>query len=296
MGDGLSSSAWIGHDGDLRPLWDQTGMAAINLLQPNHRAIGFRLFRHEGKITGLAAYVPPPAELVEHFRKEVAFLHGKFRAMNPRAPAHRYDPFWSVVRDYSREEVAAAAQRVLEEAVLAFVQHWIEHTAIRDVVVAGGIFANVKLNQRIAALPDLDSLWVMPHMGDGGLPVGAALGSSDSPPTRMEHAYLGPAPSDDDCFRALKRNQLNRNRENVIERAAQLLSKGGVLARCAGEWNGDRARWESLNPGNRRRPLINDTKPETTAHRVYAVRTNCQRRRSRPLLCGSREMQPPPIS
>ena len=48
----------------------------------------------------------------------------------------------------------------------------------RKVLLAGGVFGNVKLNQRINQLPEVEYLFVHPGMGDEGLPVGAALACS----------------------------------------------------------------------------------------------------------------------
>ena len=239
MGDGLSATAWHGRSGDIRKLWDQSGLASINLFYSRITEIlGFTPLRHEGKVTGLAAYAPPPEELIRHFEKEIAFKDGKFKRFSYKIPAAKNDAFWRVCQDYSKEIIAAAAQTVLEKAVLDFVQYWIEQTGLRDIAVAGGIFANVKLNQRIANLPDLNSLWVLPHMGDGGLAVGAALASADAPPLQLQNAYLGFTPSRDDNFRALKRNKLPRQNTKVMERAVNCLANGGVIARCSGglEW------------------------------------------------------------
>ena len=41
--------------------------------------------------------------------------------------------------------------------------------------VAGGVFANVRLNRILAEQLDLDEVFVFPAMGDEGLPVGGSL-------------------------------------------------------------------------------------------------------------------------
>jgi carbamoyltransferase len=239
MGDGLSSTVWRATDGELRKLWDQSGLAAINLFYSRiTELLGFTPLKHEGKITGLAAYVSPPDELLRHFRGHVCFTKGKFKHIDPLTPAHRHDSFWAKTRDYSKQEVASAAQAILEECVLNFIRYWISKTGLKDLALAGGIFANVKLNQKIAELDEVQSIWIMPHMGDGGLSVGAALATADSPPTEIDSIYLGFEPSKDDIFRALKRNNLERQTENSLNRAADCLANGGVIARCSGkmEW------------------------------------------------------------
>ena len=65
MGDGRSATAWLGSNGQLHPLWSQSGLAAINLFYSRITEIlGFKPLRHEGKITGLAAYAPAPESLM----------------------------------------------------------------------------------------------------------------------------------------------------------------------------------------------------------------------------------------
>jgi len=43
------------------------------------------------------------------------------------------------------------------------------------VALAGGVFGNVRLNQAIASLDEIDKVYVFPAMGDEGLGLGAAL-------------------------------------------------------------------------------------------------------------------------
>lgn len=240
MGDGTTATVSIGSDGQLDRMWRQSGLASINTFYSRvTERLGFQAIRHEGKVTGLAAYVDPPAALVSHMARRVRFEAPGFSRVSSTKLARANDSFWRVLDDHSREEVAAAAQHVLEQAVVPFVAHWVEKTGVRDVAVAGGIFANVKLNQRIASLDCLNSLWVKPHMGDGGLGAGAALGSGGSSPSRLAHAYLGTDANDKGIRRALTVAGMSKRKDpNVNARVAETLAKGSVVARCAGpmEW------------------------------------------------------------
>lgn len=247
MGDGTTATAWMGINAELHPLWAQSGLAAVNLFYSRiTEVLGFTPLRHEGKITGLAAYAPPPKALMKMFRQRLKFSHGHFKRMSLFTPARKDDSFWKTVTEYSREEVASAAQTILEEVTLAFVAHWIAQTGCADLAVAGGVFANVKLNQRIIQLPEVKSLWVLPHMGDGGLAAGAALGSTSSQPQQLRTAYLGPEYPSNDAFRALKRAAANKIQSNVLNAAAEKLANGQVIARCKG-----RMEWGPRALGNR---------------------------------------------
>jgi carbamoyltransferase len=81
----------------------------------------------------------------------------------------------TLVQAHPREDVAAAAQAVFEDAIEEVARDLLTRTGQRRLAVNGGVFANVKLNQRLAALPELDRLFVFPAMSDTGNSVGAAL-------------------------------------------------------------------------------------------------------------------------
>ena len=240
MGDGLTATASLGGDGQLDRLWRQSGLASVTTFYSRvTERLGFTALRHEGKVTGLAAYVVPPKDLVNHMSRRVHFDSPGFSKVSVRRMDRPDDAFWGELDKYSREEVAAAAQKVLEDAVVPFVDHWARETDCGNVAVAGGVFANVKLNQRIAALESVNSLWVVPHMGDGGLAVGAALGSIGSVPRQISDVYWGTDPTPKEIRSALSLAGLSKTKVTGIpEKVAALLADGKVVARCSGamEW------------------------------------------------------------
>ena len=240
MGDGLSATTWKGENGTLQSLWSQSGLSAMSMFYSRVTEIlGYKPLRHEGKITGLAALAEAPQALVDHFQKSVHFdeKRGRFNRVPIAKPAQPTDAFWTFCNDFTPAEVASAAQLVLERNMCAYVSHWVKETGLSDVVVAGGIFANVKMNQRLAALDCVESLWVLPHMGDGGLGAGAALKAANAQPTALPNVYLGFEAPRTDVFKAIKRNNLTHNPVD-LERIADILCDGGVVARACGkmEW------------------------------------------------------------
>ena len=140
--------------------------------------LGFTPNRHEGKITGLAA--KGDADLLRPLMKKMIDVEdGRIRA--------RFGTYFQPdYRTYSQElteeiaqhqpaDVAAAAQAHVEDILTQVVAHHLKSAPTRNVCLAGGVFANVKLNQRIAETAGVDSLYVLPAMGDGGLPLQAAV-------------------------------------------------------------------------------------------------------------------------
>ena len=77
--------------------------------------------------------------------------------------------------EFPKIDVAAAYQHVLEVVATAYVAHYLQQTGLRNLVLSGGVVANVKLNQRLRELPGVEGIFVHPNMGDGGCGTGAAL-------------------------------------------------------------------------------------------------------------------------
>ena len=236
MGDGISCTASIGRWGQVDRHWEQSGFAAVNTYYSRiTEYLGFTPNRHEGKITGLAAYAEPPGELLAHFHSQLHFIGPGFSRTNYLRLQSKTDAFHSVLERYPKEQIAAALQTNLEHAVTAFVRYWVGRSECADVVVCGGIFANVKLNQRIVELDEVDSLSVFPNMGDGGLAVGAAMGSAGLAPRTLPNMYLGPSYDDRACMKELKIAGLKAQRpENLADAVADLLVDGQVVARFDG--------------------------------------------------------------
>jgi carbamoyltransferase len=49
----------------------------------------------------------------------------------------------------------------------------------KKLALAGGLFSNVKLNQKINELSEFDEIFIAPGMGDGGLAIGAAIAKAN---------------------------------------------------------------------------------------------------------------------
>lgn len=141
--------------------------------------LGFKPHRHEGKITGLAAY-GKKTKLVDELEKYFLFENGEFVNKHSKEykPYLSSDLLWlnNIAKEYSKEDVAYAAQHLLEKVILQLVKHYIPANAL--LTLAGGIFANVKLNQRIREECGLQDYFIFPAMGDGGISYGACIASN----------------------------------------------------------------------------------------------------------------------
>ncbi|MBN1942829.1 MAG: hypothetical protein JW849_05985 [Phycisphaerae bacterium] len=215
--------------------------------------LGFRPARHEGKITGLAALGDPAvlgdyARELFHLRDEnddfyLSPLIHLWRWDYRRRKANR--PLPRPLRGYSQADIAAAWQTALEEALVGLVQRFLHrHPHIRHVALAGGVHGNVKLNQRINELEQVEEMYVHPGMSDCGQPVGAALACRAEleggciKPFRHETVYLGPAPDAKEIEQLTSEYQLvfedAKNDDELADRVAGLLAENKIVALCRG--------------------------------------------------------------
>jgi carbamoyltransferase len=243
-GDGLSGSVYAGRQGQLSKLGEVDSFHSLGNFYSYITALcGFKAERHEGKITGLAAYGKPAyADILREFveyqepgriRYRVPMYHrSALERLRSRLPA-----------DFDRADLAASVQLLLEEIGVAFVRYWLRRAGLRNVALAGGVFANVKFNQRVHQIPEVEALSIHPAMDDGGLAVGAALaemargrGSRAAELVqRFPNAYLGPEFDDATIASAIQRADCEVRREDSIHEAiADRIDRGHVVARFHG--------------------------------------------------------------
>ncbi len=236
--------------------------------------LGFVPGKHEGKITGLAAYGDP--QVAYHtMEKIIRYRSGKLDFIAPlvakeffsvirSAPRKRTKQWYSqeqweeAVRGhqivpqeektliefrklwdgYSKEDIAAAGQARFEDVILTYIKDAVKLTGCSNLVVAGGCFANVKLNQKIRELPEISGLYVHPNMSDGGLAAGAALlhlhainKNKVYEHKPWNHVYLGPEFSEHTIEEELKSSCLNYSKSEQIPKVAgDALANGEVVA------------------------------------------------------------------
>ena len=136
-------------------------------------ALGFIPRRHEGKLTGLAAFGRPVlAEEIgaRFFVDDSGRVRSKFADLDEMHGFLR-----GLAAGISREDVAASIQQVLEDTMLRSVARLLDRHKARHLGLAGGVFANVRLNRVLAERLPLDQIFVFPAMGDEGMPAGGAL-------------------------------------------------------------------------------------------------------------------------
>jgi carbamoyltransferase len=233
-GSGLAGSIALGRDGEITRLHGVEFPHSLGTFYESvTSSLGFQPSRHEGKIVGLAAYGDPAIlrdVLLSRFKQE----DGNFRILE----SHNVFFARMLATQFPKIDVAAAYQHVLERVAVTYVTHYLRTTGVKNLVLSGGVVANVKLNQRLREIPGVERLFIHPNMGDGGCGVGAALlefNGKGKPVPAIADVYWGPCYTDDQMVDALKRAQLPFERLAPIEpRLGQLIADGKVVARFNG--------------------------------------------------------------
>jgi len=197
------------------------------------QALGYRMNRHEGKLTGLAAFGQPvlAAEIGRHFKvDESGLIDSDFASdKSMRTELH------ALAEGRKPADVAASIQAVLEEKVLASVQRLLRQHRARHLALAGVVLSNVRLNRLLCEATGIEEIFIFPGMGDEGLVVGGALEfllDRDGLPTwlarrrRLTDIYWGR--SHDDTIDAVlgRHARVTRLPGDPVETAVTLLGRG----------------------------------------------------------------------
>jgi carbamoyltransferase len=196
--------------------------------------VGMRELEDEGKVMAMACYSYP-------FQQEENKLHGFYDVTGTRIRARygwhkQYRMLENIAWSMPREQFSYMAQQILESCLVKFISNCIDRYGIRNIALAGGVFANVKANMLIRRMDNVDKWYVFPHMGDGGIALGSALYSEYLHTGKCSYkfsAYTGESYTQDHTEQIVKSDRsLSYSLETPMEQAAhaaELISKGNYL-------------------------------------------------------------------
>ncbi|HEV3001865.1 MAG TPA: carbamoyltransferase C-terminal domain-containing protein [Solirubrobacteraceae bacterium] len=193
--------------------------------------LGFRRSSDEYKVMAMGAFGEP--RFLDLMRRRVyADGSGGFAtepvdwgSLAPPADGERLDGV--------HFDLAASAQRRLEEVVLELARWLHARTGERRIALAGGVALNCVANARLAGEGPFDEVWVQPASGDSGTALGAAmhvaaaLGDAVRP---MRTAALGRGWSDEELREWLDRAGAEYEEPGDLEgTVAEILAGGTVV-------------------------------------------------------------------
>ncbi len=273
-GDGLSGSVWGGAKNEMSLIKTLPDVASVGKFYRSITSLlNLKVNRHEGKVTGLAAYgdykvyysyfeellkVVNDKEGDKTIESKIAKKHIESFSLRNINIARMLGNISSYFKSNTWEEllnkiirkknleihkdfiigksvdfnfekksnIAATAQYVLEDVVVDFIKYYQEKTKHKNIVLAGGIFANVKLNQRILEKIDFDNIYIHPGMGDEGLALGGAKyfyhNKNNKDIKVLENVYLGAEYDENEIQKALKNFPVEYKKYNNQELYARV--------------------------------------------------------------------------
>jgi len=257
VGEWATTSAWLGQDKEIKPLWEINFPHSIGLLYSAFTYYcGFKVNSGEYKLMGLAPYGEPryvekiKQNLIDikpdgSFRLDLSYFkfHRGFRMTSSKF--HRL--FGSPPRKAETEltqihmDLAASIQVVTEEIVLKLASSIQKETGATNLCIAGGVALNCVANGRLLREGPFEKIWIQPASGDAGSALGAALVAYhqhfDKPRTAQPHdgmagTYLGPSYTNTEIVAFLKKtNAPYRSLADpeLFGQLAKYLSSGKVV-------------------------------------------------------------------
>jgi len=267
VGEWATSSAWLGEQNSLKPLWEIHFPHSLGLLYSSFTYYcGFRVNSGEYKLMGLAPYGKPKyVELIYEklitVKQDGSFSlnmsYFDYPSGNVMTSRKFDDLFGGSARSADSEvtqkemDLARSIQVVTEDIVLKIAQYAYKQTGCKNLCLAGGVALNCVANGRIYREGPFESIWIQPAAGDAGGSLGAALlawyeyydqerispleinmKSKIDSVDHMQGGYLGPAFSNKDITNYLEQQNIEYQewqQDKLFDDVAELIEQSKVV-------------------------------------------------------------------
>jgi len=282
-GDGLCGASYYGKNEEISLIEEINENNSIGqFYQSVTKHLGYKTLRHEGKITGLAAYgnsnktfslmneiftyekgnltnnlssnkdlTNNPIKFYKKYIKNNEMIPLSYvKSLNKRLGRYaigyaNYLNFLSKnLKSFNREDISSGIQKLTEESIVSFVEKNLKNNPNKNICLAGGVFANVRVNQKINEIKGVENVYVQPAMNDSGTALGAALFcwikfSKIKSFQSLESVYIGPSYDSSEIEKCLKFSGLKYYKsKNFHDEIAKYLNQGLIIGRYNGslEW------------------------------------------------------------
>lgn len=194
-GDDVCATVHTWQNGSLKSLMSAPGRSSPGYLFAQITGyLGMHPNEHEFKVMGMAPYSSGKyyESIRQYFKKLVWFNSGNGQ-IESSGDIRNIRAYLAQNLVFERfDHVCHAIQTYLEDLTTKWVRHWVAHTGIPRVMLAGGVFMNVKACKRIGELPEVSDLFVTPSSGDESLVIGSMVHATRIDSVQpITHIYLG---------------------------------------------------------------------------------------------------------
>jgi carbamoyltransferase len=249
-GDGVCASVNVGYKGKIERLAEVEQTHSIGRLYANVTfLLGMVPLEHEYKLMGLAPYAEKSGEAIA-----IAETLEKLFVLEPKNPLvwrrngcgpmqYACETLAELFKRKRFDHVAGGLQIFVEKFLVRWIRNCIRETGISKVALSGGVFMNVKANQKILEIPELDELFIFPSCGDETNAIGSAWllyqQMSARQPRALEQFYLGNEVANDQVETTLQHHQFQNKVKitqvkDIEKDVAGLLARNEIVARFQG--------------------------------------------------------------
>lgn len=233
LGDGLSGTISTFSEGILQRRNSIPASSSFGIFFEHVTNImNMRELEDEGKVMAMADYAYHIDEsenpMIDFFKINGIKVKSKYSSLR------MYDELKKIHWHYPLEQFAFMAQQCIESWVTNLVKNSMKAFNQKNICLAGGIFANIKLNMKIRCLDEVRQCFIFQQMGDGGLALGFALALNyllnKENSYQLDDVLLGREYSQEEMEAALKKRDMNYQASaapHII--ASELLSKSEII-------------------------------------------------------------------
>ncbi len=236
-GDFISTSLWYHNKFTYKKVVDVSDLSSAGVFYGIiTQYLGFNPERHAGKVTGLSAR-GKHTNLIEKLENNIFNIKNRdlnFSLGDYFLPYASSKPkkLYKLLKNYSRFDIAYAAQYLLEKYVKFIIKNYISDKSY-NLCLSGGCFANVKLNFEISKNKALKNIFIFPGMSDTGVHIGAVAAllniKKKSFSGKLNNLYLGNEQNEIPKVSFFKRNKIFYKKFDLKE-VIDLLFKKKVVA------------------------------------------------------------------
>lgn len=233
-------------------------------------ACGFRMIDGEGKTMSFAAFGENESiEKKDLVYSQTSKIFPKYKGIDYMGGGIE-SPSWHVEHNssfarfddprlinltssYSKELIAWAAQKVLEDTLVEIISSAVENTGIKNVILTGGVFYNMIANMVIRSELEKKScsIFINPVCGDLGNAVGCAIEEYYQQTGKYAgfewpNLSLGPEYDKNEILSSLNKMNFSYSKIDKISTTVDLIDKGKVVG-----WFQGRAELGPRGLGNR---------------------------------------------
>lgn len=213
-------------------------------------SLGWKINKDEGKTVGMAGNGKYNEKLYKYFEKIFYNENEHFYPPNPEGKTvyltdNLKKQGWYDTKE-QKADIAYNVQLLIENEIIKYFNNL--HKLYPDytkLCLAGGLFANVKLNQKINELDWVEEVYIVPPMGDNGLAIGSGLLKSyqlgEREIKRLDNVFFGIDYTDEEIENSSRKYNFIRT-PYIVSDVAKELNDGKIVGFFKGRFeHGPRA-------------------------------------------------------